>query len=107
MMHDYAVVDLQNERLGGGGNFIQTVRAVHYETALQSERGQSLGHEFRGVCRWGADELRRGSGRIGERTEKIECRAHVDLQPRRLRVFHGWMHGGREQETDADVANRL
>ena len=50
-----------------------------------------------------AEQLRRRAGRVGERPEQIEDRAHADLAPRRGDVAHRRMKALREQEADADL----
>ena len=49
-----------------------------------------------------AHHLRRSVRRIGERAEQVEDGAQAQLAARRLHIFHGGMHGGREQKRDAD-----
>ena len=101
-----APADLPGGGGAGGGDFVEAVGAVHDEAALQTEGDQRVRHQFRRVLRGGAHQLRAGAGRIGQRTQQIEDRPHLEIDPHRLRVLHGGVHGGGEQEADAHLADR-
>ena len=89
----------------GGGDFVQTVRAVDHEAALHAERRQRSRHQFRRMQRGRADELRRRPRRVGQRPEQIEHRAHLEIGAHRVGVLHGGVDGRGEEEADAHFAD--
>lgn len=102
-----AAAQFGDVRFGAERNFVKAVGAVHDEGALDSELRESAREKFGVMRRRDADNLRGGSGGIGERTEKIENGANAESAARGNRMLHRRMNRGREKKTDADLFDGL
>src|SRR5579859_3417159 len=96
-----AIVQFRDVRLSAQRNLVHSIGAVNDEGAAHAELIESAGEKFSEVSVRYADDLRGSSGRVGERTQKIEYGAHFQFPAHGHGVFHGGVHGGREQKTDA------
>ena len=75
--------------------------AVHDEGTLDREPCQRLGNQPGSLDVEGPDDLVGRCGRIGQRTQQIEDRAHAEGLADRGQGFHGRMVVGRKQESEA------
>lgn len=89
------------------GNFVEAVGAVNNEGASDAEFGESAGQKFGEMRSGNSDDLRGGSGGIGERAEKIENGANAEGAAGGHSVLHGGVNGGREEKSDADFFDGL
>ena len=78
----------------------QTTRARR-----EPSRPSTFGQEFGEPGVKDTEDLDIGPGRIGQRAEDIEDGADADLAARADGVLHRAMQGGREEKTDADLAD--
>ena len=69
---------------------------------LGTELAQHLGQQRQQLAIVHADELAPHPGRVGDRPENVEHRAHADLPARADGVFHGAVQLRGKQEGDAD-----
>ncbi len=76
---------------------------MNHQRALHAQFAQSLGHEFGEARVVHADDLRGGSGGIGERAEQIKNGADAQLAARGNGVARGGVHCGGVEEADADL----
>ena len=102
-----AGVEFGDVCFGTERNFVEAVGAVDNECALDSELRESTREKFGVMRRRNADDLCGGSGRIGERAEKIENGANAKSAARGNRVFHRGVNRGRKKKTDADLFDGL
>ena len=70
---------------------------------LEVKAGEKFGEMGSG----NSDDLRGGSGGIGERAEKIENGANAEGAAGGHSVLHGGVNGGREEKSDADFFDGL
>jgi hypothetical protein len=78
-----ALADFECQRGTGGGDFVQAVRAVDHEAALQTQRCQRRGDQSGRFFRRGAGDLRSGAGWVGERPQQVEERPHFEIDAHR------------------------
>ena len=98
-----ASVEFGDVRFAAERNFVEAVGTVNDEGAFDSELRESAGEKFGVMRRGNADDLRGGSGGIGERAEKIENGANAESAAHRHCVFHRGVNRGREKKADADL----
>ena len=79
--------------------------AVDHEGSLRAQPPRHLGD--RGAGRVPHADQRAGrAGRVGERAQQVERGPHADLPARRARVAHRRVERRREQEREAELADR-
>src|SRR5690349_12334470 len=91
---------LRHLGVAGGRDFIQTVCPVHHPGTLGAKERERTRNQFGELRARYADELSRGTGWIGERTEQVERCADPQLAPGWCRVPHGRMERRCEEERD-------
>ncbi len=86
---------------------VESTRTVNDPGSFRSQLAKRASDEF-GVFRpRDADELTPGSRGIRERSQQVERRADAKLPPRRSRVLHRGVPGGREEERDVRLLERV
>ena len=101
------VATLGHLRVTGIRDFVDASRAVHDPRALRPEKHQRPCHHLRQLGPRDANDLSRGARRVGQRAQQIERRPDAHLTPDRPRMPHGRMEGGREEEGDVCLSQRL
>ncbi len=107
VMRNRTALDFKRERFPRSGDLIQSIGAMNHEASVDSQVGQRLGHQFSGAKRMGTHKLHRCSSGIGQRTQDVEHRPHLQLGPGRLRVLHRRMNRGRKQKRNPHFPERL
>lgn len=102
-----ALVDVDERRLGAGGQFIKPVHAVGHDGAMSAERRKTPGHGLGQGVVVHADELAARARRIRERAEQVENGAEAERLARPGGVTHGGVVMDRKAEADAGSAKAL
>ena len=102
-----AVLQLADHRRGAERDLVHAVLAVDDEHVLAAEPLQHAHLDADQVGMEHADQLVRRAGRVGERPEDVEDRAHAELLAHRRRVLHRAVVDRREHEADAGLADAL
>ena len=89
---------------GAGGRKLVESGAVDDEGLAGAEQGEGIGDELDQPRRVDADDLARGSGGVGERTQQVEDGAHAELLAHGHDGGHGGVVGGRGKEGEAVAA---
>ena len=87
----------------GGRQLVQVAVAVEHQRGMAAQRAQHLGQDLRQGRVVHADDLVRGAGRVGQRSEHVEDGALAQLAAGADRMFHGRVELRRKQEADADL----
>ncbi len=98
-------VDLHDARCARGAHLVQTVGAGHYQRldGAQLRQRSRDGVQERGVG--DADHLARGSGRVRQRPQEVEDRAHGQLLAHGDDEARRAVVGGREHEAEARLVD--
>ena len=75
---------------------------MHHQGAMDPQHAERFSQFFHQVEGIHAHHLGRSPRRIRKRTEQIENCSQPKLAAGRLHIFHGRMHGRREQKHNAD-----
>ena len=94
--------DVGDFGLVADGDFVHTVDAVDNEGARDAEFREGAAEFIDQSERGDADHLRGGSGGIRERAKEVEYGAPAGLAARCAGMLHGGVHGGSEEEADAE-----
>ena len=99
-----AVPALGDLRVAGRRDLVEAIGAVHDPHAVGAQHQQRARHQLGQLGPGTPTIWRVGAGRVGERTEQIERRAHAQLACARAphAASTGWK-AGREQERDAGL----
>ena len=80
---------------------------MHHHHVAAAEALQHAGLDADQIGMEHAHHLVLRPGRVGERAQQVEQRAHAQLAPHRRGVLHGAVEVGREHEADADFVDAL
>src|SRR5262249_38521789 len=102
-----AATSLSDPRNARSCDLVETIEAVYYQGALQSQHAEGLSQLFYQFERIDADHLARGVRRIGERSQQVEHGAHSQFAADALYLLHRRMQVRRVQKTDTNFAQAL
>ena len=101
VLGDGPILQLEDARGTGGGQFIEPVFAVEDERPLVSQVLQHADHQWRQRRSADTQRLAPHATGIGQWAEDVEDRPDPQLAPCRARVAHRRVKAGRETEADA------
>jgi len=102
-----ALDDFANEVRPGGRELVDPAGAVDDEGPAGTELREHLRDRPHQGWSVDADHLRPRAGRVRERAKHVEDRAGRELAPDRSGVPHRRVVGGREQEAEAELVDRV
>src|SRR5207244_1168628 len=88
---DFIAADFTHKSWPGQAYFIEAVVRTHQEGPPRPQLSQRARHGIEKLRPPHAEELIGGAGGIGERTQAIEERTHLEAAADRGHVKHGWV----------------
>ena len=98
---DNAVAQLRHQRRRAQRQFVHTVTTPHHQCALRAQLLQHAGLDADKIGMEYAHQNIRRTGRIGQRAEDVEHRAHAHLAAHRRHHLHRRVMHRREHEADS------